>query len=121
VDDNESFLAASSAVLQRQGVCVIAMARTVAEGLLSAEEHTPDLILTDIDLGDESGFDLVRQLAGSVRAAPGKVILISAHPEDDFADLVSESHAVGFISKSDLSKPAIEAILGRPAPAGDGD
>jgi DNA-binding NarL/FixJ family response regulator len=113
VDDNESFLAASRAVLQGQGVSVVAVAKTVADGLLCAEQLTPDLILVDIDLGEESGFDLVRRLADTNHAVAMGVILISTHPEDDFADLIGESSALGFVSKSDLSKRAIEEVLSR--------
>jgi DNA-binding NarL/FixJ family response regulator len=113
VDDNASFLAASRAVLQGQGVSVVGVARTVAEGLQRAEELAPDLILVDIDLGEESGFDLARQLAGRVRVAPVDVILISTHPEDDFAELIGESPALGFVPKSDLSRSAIEVVLNR--------
>jgi DNA-binding NarL/FixJ family response regulator len=113
VDDNEFFLAASRAVLQGQGVSVVAVARSVAEGLLCAEELTPDLILVDIDLGEDSGFDLVRRLADRNHTVAVDTILISTHPEDDFADLIGESPAIGFVSKSDLSKRAIEEVLHR--------
>jgi CheY-like chemotaxis protein len=113
VDDNSSFLAASQAVLQGQGVSVVGVARTVAEGLQRAEELRPDLILVDIDLGEESGFDLARKLAGRAQGSAVDIILISAHPEDDFADLIGESPALGFVPKSDLSRSAIEVVLGR--------
>lgn len=113
VDDNASFLAASRAVLQGQGVSVVGVARTVSEGLQRAVELDPDIILVDIDLGEESGFDFVRQLACSVHVGPVDVILISTHPEDDFADLIGESPALGFVSKSDLSRSAIEVVLRR--------
>jgi DNA-binding NarL/FixJ family response regulator len=116
VDDNASFLAASRAVLHRQEVIVVAVARTVAEGLERAEELTPDLILVDIDLGEESGFELAWQLAGRAHAARCDVILISTHAEDDFADLIAESPALGFVSKSDLSRGAIEEVLRRSDP-----
>jgi CheY-like chemotaxis protein len=118
VDDNESFLAASRTVLQGQGMCVIGVARTVAEGLRSARELMPDLLLVDIDLGEGSGFDLARQLADRVDGVRADVILISAHPEDDFADLIRESPVVGFVSKSDLSKRAIEEVLRGPRSRG---
>lgn len=113
VDDNASFLAASRSVLHGQGMSVVGVATTVAEGLQRAEELTPDLILVDIDLGEESGFELARQLASRFHVAPADIIFISAHPEDDFADLIGESPALGFVSKSDLSRSAIEVVLGR--------
>jgi DNA-binding response OmpR family regulator len=37
-------------------------ATTGAEGIRKALEHSPDVALVDIDLGGESGFDVVRRL-----------------------------------------------------------
>jgi CheY-like chemotaxis protein len=113
VDDYEPFLAASRAVLEGQGLDVVAVASSAAEGLLRAQLLRPDLILVDIELGEDSGFDLARQLADEGYTADLDVILISTHPEDDFADLISESPAVGFVSKSELSRCAIEEVLRR--------
>ena len=110
VDDNERFLATSRAVLQRQGLEVIAVARSAAEGLARAQLLRPDLILVDIGLGDDSGFELARQLAGE-DTADLNVILISTQSEDDFAELIRESPAVGFVSKWELSRLAIEEVL----------
>jgi hypothetical protein len=39
------------------------------------------------------------------------VILISTYAESDFADLVAQSPAVGFLSKAELSARAIDALL----------
>jgi DNA-binding NarL/FixJ family response regulator len=87
------------------------VARTIADALQRAEELEPDLILVDIDLDDESGFELTRRLIDAAGAASAKVVLISSHREDDFADLVAESAAVGFLSKAELSAAAIEELL----------
>jgi DNA-binding NarL/FixJ family response regulator len=111
VDDNDSFLQASRALLEGQGITVVGVAATAAEGLQRAEELKPEVALVDIDLGEDSGFELARQLANG--AGPGRpnVILVSTHPEDDFADLIAESPALGFIPKSDLSARAVENLL----------
>jgi hypothetical protein len=57
-------------------------------------------------LAGESGFGLARQLAEQRRGA-AVMILISTHPQADFADLIDESPAAGFLSKSELSAGAI--------------
>ena len=111
VDDSEAFLTASRDTLERQGVAVAGVATSIAEGVQRAEELDPDVVLVDIDLGGESGFELTRQLADEGRASRSDIILISAHPEDDFADLIEASPALGFISKSDLSAGAIGKLL----------
>ena len=111
VDDNASFLGALRSLLERQGLSVVGVASTGADGLQLAAELAPDLILLDIDLGEDSGFTVARQLASADGAATFRVILISTHPEDDFAELVAQSPAVGFIAKADLSVAAIERLL----------
>jgi hypothetical protein len=40
------------------------------------------------------------------------VILISTHAEQDFADMIAASPAVGFLCKSALSPGAIRDLLG---------
>jgi hypothetical protein len=43
------------------------------------------------------------------------VILISTHPEEDLADLIAGSPAVGFLQKGELSADAVRRIVdGRP-------
>jgi DNA-binding NarL/FixJ family response regulator len=67
----------------------------------------------DIDLGGESGFDLVRALADARSPAMPSVIVISLHAESDFADMIEESAAAGFVAKTMLSARAIQDVLGR--------
>jgi DNA-binding NarL/FixJ family response regulator len=110
VDDNGPFLAAAQATLERDGAEVVGTAANSAAAIQLAAALQPDVILVDIDLGDESGFDLARDLATD-NSAP--VVLISAYPESEFADLVAASPAVGFIAKAELSTGAVTALLGR--------
>jgi DNA-binding NarL/FixJ family response regulator len=111
VDDNAPFIEASRILLEGQGISVVGVAMTAAEGLRSAEELEPDVVLVDIDLGVDSGFELARALADAGGAAASNVVLISTHSEEDFADLVAESPALGFLAKSDLSADALRHIL----------
>jgi DNA-binding NarL/FixJ family response regulator len=111
VDDNPSFLEASRRLLERQGLTVIGVASSAAEGLTRAAELKPHLILLDIELGDASGFAVARELANSPDLDGAHVVLISTHREEDFGDLIAESPALGFIAKSHLSKRAIEQLL----------
>jgi DNA-binding NarL/FixJ family response regulator len=111
VDDNEAFLQAASAVLQREGVTVLGVASSSKEALGQARALRPDVILVDIGLGDESGFDLARLLAGDDQVGSVEVIMISTRAETDYAELIAESPAAGFMSKSDLSVLGIRRIL----------
>ena len=111
VDDNDAFLRAASVLLQREGVTVVGVASNSAEALRQARALRPDVILVDIGLGDESGFDLARLLAQDGQAGRAEVILISARAEADYAELIAESPAAGFLVKSELSAQAISRIL----------
>jgi DNA-binding NarL/FixJ family response regulator len=112
VDDSRRFLDAARGLLERQGISVIGEASTSAEALRLAAELRPDVTLVDIDLGGESGFELARQLRREADSAPPRMILISTHAEQDYAELIAASPAVGFLSKSELSADAIRDLLG---------
>jgi DNA-binding NarL/FixJ family response regulator len=106
VDDNWLFLDAARGLLERQGLRVVGVAATSAEALRRAGELRPEVVLVDITLGGESGFDLARRLAGHHQGGGPVVILISTHAEADFADLIAESPAAGFVPKPELSSMA---------------
>ena len=111
VDDNPAVLRAARDLLEGQGVAVVGLASTSEEALSLVEEHQPDVILIDIDLGPEGGFELARRLSHSVDIARSYVILISTHDPADYAHLIATSPAIGFVSKSDLSATAIRRLL----------
>jgi DNA-binding NarL/FixJ family response regulator len=110
VDDSRHFLAAARGALEQDGMTIVGVASTSVEARRLAGELRPDGILVDIDLGDESGLDLARELA-SAGAAP--VVLISAYPESELVDLITSSPAVGFLSKSELSAAAVASLIQR--------
>ena len=114
VDDNPMFIEVAARLLERGGISIIGVASTIAEAVRRVEELRPDVTLVDVDLGGESGFDLAEQLHRTNSHACPKVILTSAHEEQDFADMIAASPAVGFLPKADLSPDAIHALFARP-------
>jgi two-component system nitrate/nitrite response regulator NarL len=113
VDDSESFLTSATVLLEREGVKVVGVASNSAEALRQARALRPDVILVDIGLGDESGFDLARLLTQDGELRNAEVILISARAEADYSELIAESPASGFLVKPELAAHAIDRILGR--------
>ena len=111
VDDSPAVLRAASELLEGEGIVVVGVAATGAESVRLIEELKPDVILVDIDLGPESGFELARRLADTPDQSGTRIILISTHDGADFANLVAASPAVGFLPKSDLSAAAIHRLL----------
>jgi CheY-like chemotaxis protein len=111
VDDSPHFLDAARGLLERQGITVVGVASNSAEALQRTQELQPDVTLLDIDLGGESGLELARRLHHQDDATAAPVILISTHAEQDYAELIAASPAVGFLSKTALSAAAIHGLL----------
>jgi DNA-binding NarL/FixJ family response regulator len=117
VDDNRRFLQTARSCLERQGLAVVGTATTIAEALAQAGAHAPDVVLVDIALGEESGFDLARRLVETFPWLRGRVVLISTRGEEDFADLIDASPAAGFVPKSMLSAHAVCGLVAGAASA----
>ena len=112
VDDNPRFARYAEKFLSDDGIDVLGLATNGDQAARLARDLRPDLVLIDIGLGEESGFDVARRLCpeqtGSLTDA---VILTSTHGEEEFTELIAGSPAAGFIAKSELSADAIEALL----------
>jgi len=115
VDDNGAFVETARLLLAREGVVVAGTASTIAEALRQVSALRPDVVLVDIALGDENGFELARRLAsgdpGGDHGNGAAVIMISTRAGADYADLVADTPAAGFLPKNELSAAAIQRIL----------
>jgi CheY-like chemotaxis protein len=111
VDDNESFLDASCTLLRREGLEVLGVASTSAEAVRRVVDLRPDVVLVDVNLAGESGFDLARRLVQADQGHESMVILMSTQSAAELADLIADSPATGFLTKSGLSAGAIRRIL----------
>jgi DNA-binding NarL/FixJ family response regulator len=110
VDDSRDFLDAARELLERDGIAVVGGVSTGAQACRLCREQRPDVALIDIDLGEETGFQVARQLADQAGPRPC-MILTSAYSDDDFADMIADNPAVSFLPKAWLSGAAIRGIL----------
>jgi DNA-binding NarL/FixJ family response regulator len=112
VDDNVSFREEMRGLLAEQGLDVVGGAGSAADAHRQIAELRPDVALIDIDLGGESGFELARRLREEPgQAAIPRLILISTHDEAEYSDLITDSAAIGFLAKIDLSAAKIRRML----------
>ena len=109
VDDNALFLEGAADLLRREGLDVVGVASNGAEAIQLVSELRPDVVLVDIDLGDEDGLELAGRL--SDLSPHANVILISTHSEEDLAQLIAATPALGFVPKTRLSAQAIRDLL----------
>jgi DNA-binding NarL/FixJ family response regulator len=108
VDDHPGFRAVARAVLS-SAFRVVGEAGDAASGLARARELDPDVVLLDVQLPDGDGFDVARTLAE--RGVRPQVVLTSSLSRADIAPLLSDSPALGFIEKDQLSAAALGAAL----------
>jgi DNA-binding NarL/FixJ family response regulator len=112
VDDNEAFLGSAARLLESQGLEVVGRASSGDEAVRLAQTLKPDVALVDVQLGEEDGLEVTRQLNAGARLTA--VVLISTHSqEDELAELIADSPAIGFLPKTALSVAAIADLLGR--------
>jgi len=109
VDDNEEFLDSAERLLSAQGVEVVGRVSSGAEAVRLVQTLRPDVALVDVHLGDEDGVEVTRLIAAD--GDQTHVIMISTHSEDELAELIADSPAVGFLPKAALGATAIAELL----------
>jgi DNA-binding NarL/FixJ family response regulator len=117
VDDNEPFLEIAAASLAGAELDVVGTARTSAEALRHVAEQQPDVVLVDVNLGEENGFDLARNLVERFPQLASGIVLISTRAERDFGGLIEASPAAGFVAKTQLSAKAVRELVASRSPS----
>jgi DNA-binding NarL/FixJ family response regulator len=112
VDDNERFLPVARDHLTREGLDVVGTATTGREAVQLAEELHPDVVLVDIGLGGESGFEVTQRLVETFPDLHSRVVLTSTRDPADYVDLIAAVPVAGFLPKNRLSARAILDLLG---------
>jgi DNA-binding NarL/FixJ family response regulator len=111
VDDSPRFGEEARSLLEHEGLSVVGVAGSGDEAVRLAEALRPDLVLLDISLDDESGFDVARRLVDSSTPEPPAIIFVSTYDEREFSSRVAASPAIGFIAKTELSAERIRQLL----------
>src|SRR3954454_2127553 len=110
VDDHASFRTAARKLLEHHGYQVVGEARDGEAALEAVRELRPDVVLLDVQMPGIDGFEVTSRLIAA--GDPPAIVLVSSRDGIDFGNLVEESGARGFISKHDLSGPALAELLG---------
>lgn len=89
---------------------VVAAVTNAVEALAAAAQHSPDLVLLDLDLGDTDGLDLLSDLTQQCDA---KVLIVTATRDPHLRELAILRGARGIVHKVepvDLILKAIEHV-----------
>ena len=109
VDDHASFRRCARTLLESEGYDVVGEAADGASAVALAAELEPELVLLDIQLPDIDGFAVAeRMLAKDPRL---QIVLVSSRDRSSYGPLIEKCGARGFLSKGDVSGPALERLL----------
>lgn len=113
VDDDRQFRAGirtllSLSQIQDRAINVIGEADHPALALSLTKEHTPDLILIDMELIEGDGLSLLQQLRDS--NASSKTLVLSGHQEDYWIYQAMQLGANGYVFKSQVAQQLLDAI-----------
>src|SRR4051812_2016146 len=86
---------------------VVAEAGSLAEGMALDRQHTPDVLIIDVNLGDGSGIDLVRHVRAQREMAG--LVVCTMYDDDDNLLAALEAGASGLILKQAPTEDVVNA------------
>ena len=108
VDDHQIFLAGLRLLIEKEpDMIVVGTASNRAEALALMQEH-PDIVLLDLDLGNESGIDFLPQLIEP--GEPPRVIIVTGVPDPELHLRAVRLGALGVVLKLDPPGFLVKAI-----------
>ena len=108
VDDHELIRQGLARAFERDdNMSVVGQAGSIAEGIAAWETLQPDVVVTDLQLPDGHGLDVVR----AVRRASDTtgVVVLTMHAGDDQIFAAMEAGASGFVGKDTKATEVVSA------------
>jgi DNA-binding NarL/FixJ family response regulator len=109
VDDSEGFRRSARLLLQDDGFDIVGEAHDGSTALARVQELQPEVVLLDVQLDGEDGFDVAASL--SARPDAPAVVMVSTRDARSYAPRLAATPARGFIAKAELSGEALAALL----------
>ena len=109
IDDHAMLRAGLRMIIEsHKGMVVVGEAENRRESLAAIANETPDIILLDLDLGDENGLDLLPELIATVPDA--RIILLTGLRDPEVQRRAILLGAMGLVSKQKAADTVIRAI-----------
>lgn len=109
VDDHELVRTGIRRLLEdAPDVQVVAEARSGEEALLAVRQHTPDVVLMDVNMPGIGGLEATRKLQHQAPRLP--VIILSMHTDDPFPASLLKAGAAGYVHKGCRMEEILLAI-----------
>ncbi len=108
-DDADILQRLSDMIKSHDAFNLLAVASTLAEGLVALEQYKPDILLADIGLPDGSGIDLIKAITRLHLDC--EAMVISGFQDEHIVFSALEAGAKAYILKHDESSKITDAIL----------
>jgi two-component system invasion response regulator UvrY len=89
-------------------IAAIVEAKTVAEMIEHVREEDWSVIVLDITLPDRSGLEALKDVKAMKPSLP--VLILSMHPEDQYAVRVLKAGASGYVTKESAADELVKAL-----------
>ena len=109
VDDHPIVRAGMRSVLElADDIVVVADGGSGSEALQLVEEYAPDVLVLDINLPDQSGIDVTRQL--KARNLSTTILILTAHDDSQAIFELLENGAIGYVLKDEALETLANAV-----------
>jgi len=109
VDDHPVVRKGLTQILSEEpDVKIAAEAKSAAESLDMVREKEWDVVVLDITLPDRSGLEALKDIKAIRPDLP--VLILSMHPEDQYALRVLKAGAAGYVNKDSASEELVKAV-----------
>lgn len=109
IDDHPLFSRGLSQLIETQeDFKVIGLAKDRNDALSLLDKVTPDLAIVDLNLGQEDGLELIKDII--VMHPQIKILVLSMHDERFYAERAIKAGAKGYIMKAEAESQVINAI-----------
>lgn len=109
VDDHPVFIRGLMMLLSSvKKYSVEAAADSIVSALEAVKTKMPDVVIVDLNLGDEDGLDLIKQLHDNFPEI--KILVLSMLNERVYANKALASGALGFVMKDEDSNTILSAL-----------
>ena len=109
IDDDSNFLMTVKALLESYNFTVMA-ANNGTEGIQLAQEHTPDIVLSDINMPEMNGFEVFRKLQEAATTQTIPFIFVSGRDDMDSFRQGMQLGANDYLTKPFTPEDLLNAI-----------
>lgn len=95
-------------ITREEDLAICGEAESIAEALPLFGQLQPDVAIVDLSLKDGNGLELIKQVAAN--ELPTRMLVVSMHDEDIYAERALHAGAMGYVDKHEASEKIVNAI-----------